>query len=78
MGLWPKKFPGKMGTNLKIPMSTMLTSLPVAEPMWPFMVAGLIVAYGINAGANAMMECTSPSFTADAEMSNWRWWCSTT
>lgn len=28
--------------------------------MWPFMAAGLIVAYGINAGANAMMACTDP------------------
>ncbi|KAF7506061.1 hypothetical protein GJ744_012308 [Endocarpon pusillum] len=26
-----------------------------AEPMWPFMAAGLIVAWGINTGANAMM-----------------------
>ncbi len=25
--------------------------------MWPFMVAGLIVAYGINSGAKAMMAC---------------------
>jgi hypothetical protein len=27
-----------------------------AEPMMPFFVAGLIVLYGVNAGANAMMD----------------------
>jgi ATP synthase j chain len=32
----------------------------IAEPVWPFMAAGLIVAYAINAGANAMMKCTIP------------------
>jgi len=31
----------------------------VAEPMIPFYAAGLIVLYGINAGANAMMNCES-------------------
>jgi ATP synthase j chain len=28
--------------------------------MWPFMVSGLIVAYAINAGANAMKACKDP------------------
>ena len=31
----------------------------LAEPMMPFMAAGLIVLYAVNAGANAMMKCES-------------------
>lgn len=30
----------------------------IAKPMWPFYAAGLIIAYGINAGAVAMSQCT--------------------
>lgn len=30
-----------------------------AEPMIPFYAAGLIVAYCVNLGANAMMDCKS-------------------
>lgn len=61
MGLWPKKFPGKMGETVHFPTvrPQSLILSPTAEPMWPFMAAGLIVAWGINAGANAMMDCTT-------------------
>ena len=36
---------------------TLLTASIAAEPMLPFMVAGAVVLYAINAGANAMMQC---------------------
>ncbi|KAI1324579.1 ATP synthase j chain-domain-containing protein [Xylariaceae sp. FL0255] len=29
---------------------------PVARPLAPFFIAGLVIAYGINAGQNAMMQ----------------------
>ncbi|KAI6888106.1 hypothetical protein KC318_g16000 [Hortaea werneckii] len=29
---------------------------PVMKPMWPFYTAGLIIAYGINSAATAMMQ----------------------
>ncbi|KAJ9609169.1 atp18 subunit J of the mitochondrial F1F0 ATP synthase [Cladophialophora chaetospira] len=57
MPAWPKKFPGKLGTssaagdtggNIELMCDT-------AEPLIPFYVAGVVVLYGINAGANAMM-----------------------
>ncbi|KAF2438772.1 hypothetical protein P171DRAFT_371338 [Karstenula rhodostoma CBS 690.94] len=28
---------------------------PVAKPMWPFYVSGLVILYGVNAAAGAMM-----------------------
>ncbi|PVI00729.1 hypothetical protein DM02DRAFT_526447 [Periconia macrospinosa] len=27
----------------------------VARPMWPFYVSGLVILYGVNSAANAMM-----------------------
>ncbi|KAF2034468.1 hypothetical protein EK21DRAFT_108086 [Setomelanomma holmii] len=27
---------------------------PVARPMWPFYVSGLVILYGVNAAATAM------------------------
>ncbi|ETN45516.1 uncharacterized protein HMPREF1541_09348, partial [Cyphellophora europaea CBS 101466] len=40
-----------------------------AEPMTPFFVAGLIVLYGVNAGANAMMD--SEEFRNDPRKCRW-------
>lgn len=61
MGLLPKKFSGKFRARPSILSLSTTADLRrrTVEPMWPFMVAGLIVAYGINAGANAMMACTT-------------------
>jgi hypothetical protein len=33
-----------------------MTSLRTAEPLTPFFAAGLIVAWAVNAGANAMKD----------------------
>ena len=35
-----------------------LTPVVTAEPLIPFFAAGLIVLYGVNAGATAMANCT--------------------
>jgi hypothetical protein len=39
-------------------LETYANTTYTAEPMMPFFAAGLIVAYCVNAGANAMMQCT--------------------
>lgn len=56
-GLLPKKFPGKM-CMYERNVFCLLAYRNVAEPMLPFFAAGAIVFYAINAGANAMMQCT--------------------
>ncbi len=55
----PKKYPGKFGQSPQqyVLGGSSLTQEFTAEPMLPFMAAGAIVLYAINAGANAMMKC---------------------
>ena len=61
--LLPKKFPGKFGefvtaaAGLIFQIHPLLIQSIAAEPMVPFMAAGAIVLYAINAGAKAMMHC---------------------
>lgn len=38
-------------------MSKKADTIDLAEPLLPFFAAGIIVLYGINAGAGAMMNC---------------------